>query len=203
MGRSHDDVREDDGMSERPRLGVIVASVRGGRVGAPVSDWFVEQAERHGGFDVERVDLQAVDLPLLSEPNHPRLQKYTHEKTKAWSRTIDSLDAFVLVTPEYNYSSPPALINALDHLYHEWSYKAVGLVSYGGISGGLRGAQVTRQFLCSFKMVPIVEAVAIPFVVKQIENGRFTGGASYDASAKAMLDELVRWTSALRVLRTP
>jgi hypothetical protein len=42
-------------MSGRPRLGVIVASVREGRVGAPASDWFVEQAERHGGFDVERI----------------------------------------------------------------------------------------------------------------------------------------------------
>lgn len=188
-------------MTERPRLGVIVASVREGRVGGPVSEWFMERAQQHGGFDVELLDLKAVDLPLMSEPNHPRLRKYTHDKTRAWSATIDALDAFVLVTPEYNYCAPPALINALDHLYGEWSYKAVGLVSYGGISGGLRGAQVTRQFVSTFKMVPIVEAVAVPFVAKLIEDGRFVGGESYDRSAKAMLDELLRWTKALRSLR--
>ncbi|HSL72253.1 MAG TPA: NADPH-dependent FMN reductase, partial [Longimicrobiales bacterium] len=111
------------------------------------------------------------------------------------------LDAVVFVTPEYNYSTPPALINALDHLYHEWSYKAVGLVTYGGVSGGLRCAQVLRQFVTSFKMVPILEAVAIPFVSKLIQDGRFAGGETYDKSAKAMLDELLRWTSALAPLR--
>ena len=98
--------------------------------------------------------------------------------------------------------SPPALINAFDHLYNEWNYKAVGLVSYGGISGGLRGAQVTRQFLLSFRMVPIVEAVAVPFVAKLIEGGRFIAGEAYDKSAKTMLDELLRWTNALKPLRS-
>ena len=28
-----------------------------------------------------------------------------------------------VVTPEYNYRSPPALVNTLDHLYVEWNYK--------------------------------------------------------------------------------
>ena len=188
-------------MSERPRLGIIVGSVREGRVGAPVSDWFLQQARQHGGFEVSLLDLKVIDLPLLSEPNHPRFRKYTHEKTREWSATVDALDAFVLVTPEYNYCAPPALINALDHLYHEWSYKAVGVVSYGGISGGLRGAQVTRQFVTTFKMVPIVEAVAIPFVAKLVHDGRFTGGESFEKSAADMLDELVRWTKALASLR--
>jgi NAD(P)H-dependent FMN reductase len=189
-------------MSERRRLGVIVASVREGRVGGPVSEWFMQQAQQHGGFDVDLLDLVVIDLPLLSEPNHPRFANYTQDKTKTWSATIAALDAFVVITPEYNYCSPPALINAFDHLYTEWNYKAVGLVSYGGISGGLRGAQVTRQFLLSFRMVPIVEAVAVPFVAKLIEGGRFIAGEAYDKSAKTMLDELLRWTNALKPLRS-
>lgn len=190
-------------MSERPRLGVVMVSVREGRVGKPITDWFMQQATRHGGFDVELMDLKEVDLPVLSEPNHPRLKKYTQEKTRAWSARVEALDAFVFVTPEYNYSSPPSLVNALDHLYQEWSYKPVGLVSYGGISGGLRGAQATRLMVTTFKMVPIVEAVAIPFVAKLIADGRFTGGEMYEKSANAMLDELLRWTAALRALRQP
>jgi NAD(P)H-dependent FMN reductase len=136
-------------MIERPRLGVILASVRERRAGAPVSQWFMEQAQRHGRFDVELLDLKVIDLPLLSEPNHPRSGKYTQNKTKAWSATIAELDAFVAVTPEYNYNSPPALINALDHLFNEWNYKAAGMVSYGGISGGLRAAHRRRvSFSC-------------------------------------------------------
>src|SRR5262245_59179168 len=128
-------------------LGVIIASVRKGRAGLPVANWFVEVARRHAKFDVTTIDLRAVGLPLLEEPKHPRLQQYEDPRTKAWSATVSAIDAFVIVTPEYNFSSPPALVNALDHLYKEWNYKAAAFVSYGGISGGLRSVQSTRQLL--------------------------------------------------------
>lgn len=131
---------QDDRGDVMPRLGVVITSAREGRVGAPVAEWFMERARQHGGFEVELVDLEAVNLPMLSEPNHPRLKKHTQETIKAWSATVEGFDAFVFVTPEYNFSSPPALVNALDHLYPEWSYKAVGCVSYGGVSGGLPGS---------------------------------------------------------------
>jgi len=185
-----------------PRLGVVIASTREGRVGAPVADWFLGRARTHAGFEVEVVDLKAVNLPVLSEPNHPRLKKYTQETTRAWSATVESLDAFVLVTPEYNHSASPALVNALDHLYFEWNYKPAGLVTYGGISGGLRAAQMTKLMLTAFKIVPMVEAVTIPFVTKHVADGVFTPDDAHDKSAKVMLDELVRWTGALRALRS-
>jgi NAD(P)H-dependent FMN reductase len=184
-----------------PRLGVVVASVREGRVGAAVAEWVLSQARGHGGFEVELVDLKAVDLPLLREPNHPRLRKYTEPKTQSWSRTVDAMDAFVLVTPEYNHGTPAALSNALDHLYSEWSYKAAAFVSYGGISGGLRSVQMTKPRLLAFNMMPIVEAVAIPFVAKQIHDGRFEATDAQLKSLNATLDELLRWTRALHVLR--
>lgn len=186
-----------------PRLGVVIASTREGRVGAPVAEWFLEQARRHGGFEVDLVDLAAVNLPLLSEPNHPRLRKYTQEATRAWSATVAALDAFVIVTPEYNFSAPPALVNALDHLYVEWNYKAAGFVSYGGISGGLRSVQTTKLLLGALKMVPIVEAVTIPFVARELQDGRFPGNDKVNQSATVVLDELLRWTAALSVLRPP
>jgi NAD(P)H-dependent FMN reductase len=161
----------------------------------------MDRAREHGAFEVELVDLKAVNLPLLSEPNHPRLKQYTQATTIAWSETVSRLDAFVFVTPEYNFGATPALVNALNHLYAEWSYKAAGFVSYGGVSGGLRGVQRARQLLTAFKMVPIVEAVAIPFVAKAMDQGRFTGGDVHEKPGKAMLDELLRWTNALAVLR--
>lgn len=188
-------------MTSVPRLGLVIVSVREGRVGKPVADWFLQRARQHGGFDVQWVDLKEVGLPVLSEPHHPRLKKYTQEATKAWSATVDALDAFVFVTPEYNFSTPPGLVNALDHLYQEWLYKPAGFVSYGGISGGLRATQMTRMMLATFKMVPMVEQVIIPFVSKEVKDGVFPGGEKFDTSAQVMLDELLRWTNALRVLR--
>lgn len=185
------------------RLGVIIGSTRQGRVGLPVATWFVEHARQHGKFDISVLDLTVIALPLLEEPKHPRLAQYQDPRTIAWSNTIKALDAFVLVTPEYNYSSPPALVNALDHLYQEWNYKPAAFVNYGGISGGTRGAEVTKQILYSLKMVPITEAVTIPFVAKQIdpESGRFLANDTNGKAATVLLDELLRWSEALRVLR--
>jgi NAD(P)H-dependent FMN reductase len=184
-------------------LGVVVASTREGRVGLPVADWFVKEAQAHGGFHVVLLDLKAINLPMLSEPNHPRLRRYEQDSTRRWSATVDPIDAFVIVTPEYNYSAPPALVNAIDHLSAEWHYKPVGLVSYGGISGGLRAAQTIKLLLTTMKMVPLFEAVVIPFVTRAIdtETGAFVAEDVQARAAATMLDELVRWTTALAVLR--
>ena len=70
------------------------------------------------------VDLADFNLPVYDEPNHPRLRQYVHDHTKAWSASVEAAAAFVFVTPEYNYFAPPALMNALDYLLHEWSYKS-------------------------------------------------------------------------------
>jgi NAD(P)H-dependent FMN reductase len=95
----------------------------------------------------------------------------------------------------------PALLNALDYLYVEWNYKACGFVSYGGVSGGTRSVQMARMVVSALKMVPIVEAVNIPFFAKQIENGVFKAGEPHEKAATGLLDELLKWTEALRPLR--
>jgi NAD(P)H-dependent FMN reductase len=183
-------------------LGVVVASTREDRAGWLVSQWFVERAKLHGTFDVQLIDLKEVNLPLLDEPNHPRLQKYQRDSTKAWSARVASIDAFVFVTPEYNHGMSPALLNALDHLYVEWNYKPCGFVSYGGVSGGTRGVQAAKPVIAALKMVPIVESVTIPFIARQTAGGRFSAGDPHDKAAAVLLDELARWEEALRVLRS-
>lgn len=185
------------------KLKVIVASTRPGRAGAPVSEWFAALAKDHGRFDVALADLAEVRLPLFDEPKHPRLGEYQHAHTKAWSAIVDEADAFVIVTPEYNFSSPPALVNALDYLFKEWNYKPVGFVSYGGVSGGLRSVQMTKQIVTTLKMVPLTEAVAIPFIANHVKDGVFETTESFDRSAKVMLDELHRWATALAPMRAP
>ena len=183
------------------KLSVIIGSTRPGRAGLPIGQWFFEQAKRHGKFEVELVDLKERNLPLLDEPKHPRLGEYEHEHTKAWSSIIKASDAFVFVTPEYNFSIAPALLNAIDYLFHEWAYKPAGIVSYGGISGGMRAAQQLRHPLVTLKVMPIPEAVTITFFQQLMENGAFKGSESLEKSSVTMLDELARWTDALRALR--
>lgn len=184
-----------------PKLAVIVASTRPGRAGLPVARWFESLALAHGGFRVELVDLAAVDLPLMDEPEHPRLRRYAHAHTKRWSATVDAADAFVFVMPEYNFGFNAALKNALDFLHHEWHYKPVGLVSYGGVAGGTRAAQMIKQVVTALRMVPVHDSVPIPFVHDRIDGDAFHADAALDQGAERMLTELARMDGALRPLR--
>ena len=188
-----------------PTLHVIVASTRPGRSGRSVADWVVTQAQAHEGFRVELVDLADFDLPLLDEPSHPRLRQYEHAHTSRWSETIERGDAFVVVTPEYDYATPAALMNALQYLLHEWAYKPVGFVSYGGISGGLRGVQMTKQVVTSLRMMPIPEGVVFPNFTQHLDSAtqQFNPGELSRQAAQRMLDELLRWAMALAPLREP
>lgn len=184
------------------KLAIIVASTRPARKGIGVARWFYEFAQSHSDFELDFVDLAEVNLPVYNESAHPRLKQYEHEYTRAWSARIEAADAFVFVTPEYNYSTPPALVNALDYLYQEWNYKAAAFVSYGGQSGGLRAVQVTKQLLTTLKVVPIVEALALPFFNQYLnESGEFNATESHQKSAQELLKELGRWTEALKTLR--
>ena len=185
----------------KPKLHVVVASTRPGRGGLAVGKWFEGRTREHSGFEVTLVDLAEQNLPFLDEPEHPMLKKYAHEHTKRWSALIDVADAFVFVTPEYDYGMPATLLNALQVLFKEWNYKPVGYVSYGGVSGGTRGVQMSKLVVTSLRMMPIPEAVSIPFYTKLLEGGVFKGDGTQEAAAKAVLDELVRWTGAMRGLR--
>lgn len=183
------------------KLHIIAASVRAERKGISVANWFTGVAERDDRFTTRLIDLADVHLPMNDEPHHPRMRNYLHEHTKRWSETIDAADAFVLVMPEYNYSFPASLKNALDHLGHEWDSKPVGFVSYGGISGGLRAVQQIKSVTGALNMVPLNEAVVAPLFAQQIENGVFTPSDIQAKAAKTMLDALADWGTVLKAKR--
>ncbi len=187
--------------SGKPRLMIIVASTRPGRMGTPVANWFVPLAREYGAFDVDVVDLAELDLPLLNEPNHPRLRDYMHPHTHEWSARVDAADAFVFVTPEYNHGYPAALKNAIDYLHQEWLHKPVAFVSYGGIAAGTRSMQQLTQVVTAVKLLPLDEAVNIPFVRTLVHDGVLDASDSMERAVPSMLDELLRVQAALRPLR--
>ncbi len=195
----------DEHAASGRRLLTVTVSTRPGRKGPLVARWFEGGARSRGAFQVAPVDLAEMDLPLFNEPEHPRLARYQHAHTKAWSARVQAADAFVFVTPEYNFTTPPSLVNALDYLVGEWAYKPAAFVTYGGVSGGLRALQTARLLVSNLRMVPVVESVSIPFFTTFIdaETTTFTPDARADTAAAAMLGELRRWSDALRVLRAP
>ncbi|MBD0257288.1 MAG: NAD(P)H-dependent oxidoreductase [Cytophagales bacterium] len=186
------------------KLKVISSTTRPGRKGPALTAWLAAIARQHPEFEVEVLDLAEINLPMMNEPFHPKLQKYQHEHTRQWSATIAEADAFVMVTAEYNSGIPAPLKNALDYLGKEWAHKPVAIVSYGGVSAGTRSAQMLKSVLATLKMVPLVETVAIPFFDQFINGqGVFVPNPISEKAAHDMVAELFRWATALKPLRSP
>lgn len=184
------------------KLHTIICSTRPGRVGPSVASWFNSFANTHGVFDASLVDLMDFQLPVYDEPDHPRLQKYKHDHTKSWSESVSRADAYVFVIPEYNFCPPPSFTNALNYVYNEWNYKPCAFVSYGGVSGGLRSAQLGKQLVTSLKMMPIAEGVMVQMPWNLLdENKTFRPNEHHETSGKAMLEELSTWATALQTIR--
>jgi NAD(P)H-dependent FMN reductase len=184
------------------QLNIIIGSTRPGRAGPVFAEWLERFVSEHGKFEPVLTDIDTFKLPVLDEPHHPRLGNYQNDHTKAWSKAIDAADAFVFVAPEYNYFVAPAIVNAIDYLLREWKYKPAAIFSYGGVSGGLRAAQSLKPLLTSVGVMPISEGVALPMYPKLLdENGAFNAGEQVVGGAKTMLDELLRWSVALKPMR--
>lgn len=184
------------------KLKVIVGSTRPGRKGPIVAKWFADFASAHSDFKVEILDLKEFDMPLFNEPEHPKSGNYQHESTKAWSKAIADGDAFVTVTPEYNHTYPATLKNAFDFLHKEWKEKPMGFVSYAGVSAGTRAVSELKLPVATMSMMPIVEAVNIPFFWNFItKEGNFEPNETTEKAAQAMLHQLSRWAKALKAMR--
>lgn len=182
-------------------LKIISSTVRPGRKGPLLAQWIAERARLAEKFNIEIIDLGILALPMMNEAAHPSMKKYEHDHTLHWSKKIEEADAFIFVTAEYDYNYPAPLRNALEYLFHEWGYKAAGIVSYGGISAGTRAANSLKADLATLKIVPVSNAVNIPFFNQYIQDDRFVSSDSINKSADAMFKELLRWTRGLKAIK--
>jgi NAD(P)H-dependent FMN reductase len=183
-------------------LKIISSTVRPSRRGPIITQWIAELAKKNSQFNSEVLDLGEIDLPLMNEPNHPRLRKYQYEYTRYWSAKIEEADAFIFVTAEYDHNYPAPLRNALEYLSEEWEYKPAAIVSYGGISAGTRALNSLQCDLVSLKVVPLYESVSFPFFERLInEKHELQANESSYKAAESMLTQLVRWTKGLKAIK--
>jgi NAD(P)H-dependent FMN reductase len=108
-----------------------------------------------------------LNLPLYNEPVVPAYlpaedptPHYQYEHTRAWSALVRKYDGFVFVTPQYNWSVPSSLKNALDFVFHEWSAKPAGIVTYGARGGGKAEIHL-REILKGLRMNVAEATVAL------------------------------------------
>lgn len=183
------------------RIGIILGSTRPNRNGEQVAGWAYVRALSRSDAEFELLDLRDYALPHLDEPDPPSLGLYQHAHTKGWAAKIASFDGFVIVTSEYNHSIPGVLKNALDFLHAEWANKAVGIVSYGGLSG-TRAAEHLRLICGALQMADVSQQVAISLHTEFENSSAFKPGSHTETALDKMLDQVIAWSMALEPLRT-
>lgn len=182
------------------RLAIIVGSTRPGRKADAVAKWVYEIARQRNDAEVEIVDIQDFNLPLLDEPVPPSMGQYSKPHTQAWAAKIDSFDAYVFVTPEYNHATSGALKNAIDFLYKEWNNKAAGFVGYGSV-GGTRAVENLRLIMGELQVADVRAQVALSLFTDFENYTTFKPAAHHEANVTTMLDQVISWGRALQNVR--
>lgn len=180
------------------KIGILIGSVREQRNGAAVAKWTYEYAlsRKDEGIDYELVDLKDYDLPFLGlTPTAAQ-----GAAIKAWSEKIASLDAIVLVTPEYNHAMPGTLKNALDFLKPELADKVVGFVGYGGL-GAARSIEHARNSLTTQDVATVNPTVNLSIITDFKNMSEFTPAAFHEGELKALFDKLIQWSKAFATIR--
>lgn len=180
-------------IQERMKLAIIIGSVREGRFGPTVANWFASRARAHDEFEIDVIDLAGMDFP-------PSMA--SSSDSEDFARRIDAADAVVVVTPEYNHSYPGPLKTAIDSLGRQWHAKPVGLVSYGGISGGLRSIEPLRVVFAELHAMTIRDTVSFHGAWGQFdEAGQPREPEGVNGAARVMLDQLAWWAVAISEAR--
>jgi len=182
------------------KIGIIIGSTRPGRVGDSVAKWIYEIAKKRADAEFELVDIQDFNLPLLDEPIPASQRKYSKDHTKKWSEKIESFDAYVFVTPEYNHGTSAALKNALDFLYKEWNNKAAGLVSYGS-SSGHRVVEILRLILAELQIATVRAQVSFSLYTDFVNFTEFKPDPENEKYVNRMIDQVIAWGNALKKMR--
>jgi NAD(P)H-dependent FMN reductase len=166
-------------MTQTPsRIALIIGSVRKGRIGPKVAEWFLDHT-RSAAVDFDVIDLAGPTDTLTTS-------------------TLASADGFVVVTPEYNHSFPGELKIFIDAHRDEWKKKPVTFVSYGGMSGGLRAVEHLRGVFAELYAVGTRNGVVIHAPWDHLTEGRLELDDVASVSAHVAMDELIWWAQLLR-----
>ena len=130
-------------------------------------------------------------LPLFNQD----LEMQPHEKVQAFKAAIRQADAILIATPEYNYSVPGVLKNAIDvgsRPYGDsaWDGKPVALMGASiGMLGTARSQYHLRQTFVCLNMHPVNQPeIMIPFAQDKID----AGGNLTDEKTKALIAKLIQ-----------
>ena len=151
------------------------------------------------GASLEIFDLEGIP------PYNQDLENQPSEKVKEFKAKIRAADAILIATPEYNYSIPGVLKNAIDcasRPYGEnaFEHKPVAIMGASpGMMGTARAQYHLRQsfvFLTCFALNQ--PEVMVPFAQEKVDkDGKLTDQKTREKIGE-LLEGLVAWTNKLK-----
>ena len=130
-------------------------------------------------------------IPLFNQD----VEKEMPEKVREFKSKIREADAVLISTPEYNYSVPGVLKNAIDTASRPYGDnpfdgKPVAIMSASiGILGGARAQYHLRQIFVFLNMYPINRPeVMVNFAADKFDSN----GNLLDETSKKMIGELIQ-----------
>jgi NAD(P)H-dependent FMN reductase len=179
------------------RLSIILDSVRQHRMGSVLAAWFASTAQQRVELAVDVIDLACAWLPDVVADGCARTPAVSD--VALW---LDAADAFVVVTGEQNHGFPGSLKKAIDWFTDEWKAKPVGIVTYGGASGGRSAVAPLRAVFAVLHAVNVSTTLAFPDCASHFDaDGDPTDPERWQAAAGVLLDQLMWWAIALRDAR--
>jgi NAD(P)H-dependent FMN reductase len=191
-------------MTIKPKIAVIVGSIRPNRFGDKPAQWILNHAKASGLFDAELVDLKDYKLPLFDAPASDFWMPTPNAEAAKWQAKLNEFDGFIVVTAEYNRSLPGALKNAIDWAYKPFNRKAVAYVGYGSV-GGARAVEHLRNVMVELQAVSVRHGIHI--------GGEAFGGimmgkktwddvkGTFEGFVPDLLNNLSWWTNATKSAR--
>lgn len=175
----------------KPRVAIVVGSLRK----ASINRQLAHAVEKLAGDSIEFVHADIGALPLYNQDDDADFPA----ASASFKQVIESADAVLFVTPEYNRSIPGVLKNALDHgsrPYGDsaWAGKPAGII---GASGGAIGTACAQQHLRPILAYLDMPTLNQPEAYVNIKEGFFADDGSIAGGGRKFLqgwlDAFVAW----------
>jgi NAD(P)H-dependent FMN reductase len=183
------------------QIAILYGSVREARQGIKAARFVDDQLCRRGHATF-LIDAKECRLPLLDRMYKEYPKGEAPEVLKKLAAIFRAVDAFVVVSGEYNHGVPPALKNLLDHFLEEYFWRPSAIVCYsGGPFGGVRAAMQLRMTLAELGMASIPSLFPVPKVQDAFDEEGRSKDPAWERRVQRFLDELEWHARALQAER--
>ncbi|KAH8805031.1 flavoprotein-like protein [Xylogone sp. PMI_703] len=201
-------------MTAIAKIGIVVGSSRAVRIGDKVANFIYETllaAPTTPKAELSVIDIADFNLPVFHEKvvpaTVPAMAQFEFEHSKKWSAAMAVPDAYVFVSPEYNYGIPGGVKNAIDYLSTGFVGKPVLIVTYG-IKGGSAASESLKTVFEGMKLHVVETRPQLAFAGPGMDDAYAAGAGILGENSlkewKEKTDDLIKgYNELIKLINVP